>query len=61
VIVWAEPRPLADPLDPYWDVLPIPFYPPDLPDIRWSYLTTYQRNYVFQQQREMLFPELAAP
>lgn len=29
---WAEePRPQGDPLDPFYDVVPIPFYPDDLP------------------------------
>jgi hypothetical protein len=56
-VVWAQPRPLADPrVDIYWDVVPIPFYPDDLPDIEWEYLTKSQRKYVFTQQMNALFP-----
>ena len=51
---WLEPH------DEYWDVVPIPYYPPDLPDIEWEYLTAYQREYVRAEQVRILFPVAAA-
>lgn len=57
---WQEPRRLADPHDPYWDVVPIPFYPNDLPDIHWEYLTRSQRIIVHVEQMRILFPVAAA-
>lgn len=34
---WAEePRAQGDPLDPFYDVVPVPFYPDDLPYVDWS-------------------------
>jgi hypothetical protein len=50
---WLEPQ------DEYWDVAPIPFYPPDLPDIRWEYLTARQREYVHAELARLL-PLVAA-
>jgi len=47
---WLEPH------DEYWDVVPIPYYPPDLPDIVWEPLTPSQREYVRAEQLRILFP-----
>ena len=47
---WLEPH------DEYWDVVPIPFYPPDLPDIVWEPLTPSQLEYVLAEQARILFP-----
>lgn len=42
--------------DEYADVVPIRFYPPDLPDIRWEPLTSKQLAYVRREQMRILFP-----
>lgn len=51
---WLEPQ------DEYGDVVPIPFYPLDLPDIQWEYLTRCQLRYVRAEQERILFTVAAA-
>lgn len=54
-LVWQEPRKKADPLDPFWDVVPIPFYPADLPDIEWEYLTRCELDLARSELDRILF------
>ena len=59
MIRWATPprAPKAvDPADEYWDVVPIPFFPDDLPVLRFTPLTAEQLRYVFAEQARILFP-----
>jgi hypothetical protein len=46
--------------DEYADVVPIPFYPPDLPELRFKPLTAVQLAYVFAEQRRILYSVAAA-
>lgn len=41
--------------DEYWDVVPIRFYPDDLPRLEFIPLTTAQRDYVLAEQDRILF------
>ncbi len=50
---WLEPH------DEFADVVPIAFYPPDLPEIRWEYLTRPQLLYVRSELWRILFPVAA--
>jgi hypothetical protein len=45
------------PHDEYADVVPIPFYPPDLPVIRLKPLKPHQLRYVFKEQDRILFAD----
>lgn len=61
MIRWVEPprkaaKPALDPADEYWDVVPIPFFPDDLPMLHFTPLTADQLEYVFAEQRRILFP-----
>lgn len=40
--------------DEYSDVVPIPFYPPDLPDIVWEHLTAAEWEYYRAEQDRIL-------
>lgn len=61
MIKWADPpRPQRDPTDEYHDVVPIPFFPDDLPVLQFTPLTADQLEYVFAEQRRILFPLAAA-
>lgn len=46
---WLEPH------DEYWDVVPIPFFPPDLPVLRFTPLTADQLEYVLLERDRILF------
>lgn len=54
-IQWEEPRPQADPSNPFFDVVPIPFYPDDLPDITPEPLTADQLLHASRLARRWLW------
>lgn len=64
MIRWADPpkapKPAFDPANEYWDVVPIPFFPDDLPVLQFTPLTADQLEYVFAEQRRILFGFAAA-
>jgi hypothetical protein len=49
-----------EPIDNFSDVVPIPFFPPDLPDLRIKPLTAHQLSFVLAEQERILFQVAAA-
>jgi hypothetical protein len=55
----AKARTDWDERDEYADVVPIPFYPDDLPRLVITPLSQWELRYVVAEQRRILFPKVA--